>query len=111
MYKDVDGCVTRLTDPLDTRRLRELPGLVAFLKWLKKSKTVGVYNFLAKYLAKNTDVIMQEISKFSHLEDYGLTLEAVCGRVWRLFLAICCLSFVFISLMSTDNQSLLRLNL
>ena len=111
MYKDVDGGITRLTDPLDTRGLQELPGLVACLKWLKKSKSVGVRNFLAKYLAENTDVFMQEISKFSHPEDYGSTIEAVCGRVWRLFLAICCLSFVFISLMSADNQSLLRLNL
>ena len=111
MYKDVDGGVTRLTDPLDTRGLQELPGLVAFLRWLKKSKTVGFYNFLAKYLAENADVFMQEISKFSHPEDYRSTLEAVCRRVLPLFLAICCLSSVLISLVNADNQSLLRLNL
>ena len=80
---DFGGNVTRLTDPLDTSEILQLPRLVSFLKWLKESKTGGIYNFLARYLAENTDVFTQEISKLSDPEDYESIFEAVCWRVWQ----------------------------
>lgn len=83
IFKDIDGNVTRLTDPLDTPEILQLPKLVCFLKWLKQSKTGGIYNFLAKYLAGNTDVFAQEVSKLSDPEDYESIFEAVCCRVWQ----------------------------
>ena len=83
IYKDITGNVTCLTDPLDTPEILPLPRLVAFLKWLKQSKTGGIYNFLARYLAENADVFTQEVSKLSDPKDYESIFEAVCWRVWQ----------------------------
>ena len=80
---NADGTVTCLTDPLDFTQIQALPELVTFLEWLKQNKTVGVYNFIAKYLVDNTDVFLQEVSKLSDLEDFETILEAVCRRVWQ----------------------------
>ena len=81
--KNADESVTRLIDPLDFTHVQELPELVTFLAWLKLNKTVGVYNFIAKYLVDNTDVFRQEISKLPDQEDFETILEAVCRRVWQ----------------------------
>ena len=83
IYKDIAGNVTLLTDPLDTPEILQLPRLVAFLKWLKQSRTGGIYNFLARYLAENADVFTQEVSKLSDPEDHESIFEAVCWRVWQ----------------------------
>lgn len=83
IYKDIGGNVTCLTDPLDSPEILQLPRLVSFLKWLKKSKTGGIYNFLARYLAENADVFTQEVSKLSDPKDYESIFEAVCWRVWQ----------------------------
>ena len=80
---NVDESVARLIDPLDFTHIQELPELVTFLAWLKQNKTVGVYNFIAKYLVDNTDVFRQEISKLSDQKDFETILEVVCRRVWQ----------------------------
>ncbi len=80
---NADESVARLIDPLDFTHIQELPELVTFLAWLKQNKTVGVYNFIAKYLVDNTDVFRQEISKLSDQKDFETILEVVCRRVWQ----------------------------
>lgn len=75
--------LARLIDPLDFAHIQQLPELVTFFAWLKQNKTVGVYNFIAKYLVDHTDVFRQEISKLSDREDFERILEAVCRRVWQ----------------------------
>lgn len=80
---NADESVARLTGPLDFTQIQELPELGIFLAWLKQNKTVGVYNFIAKYLVDHTDVFLQEISKLSDREDFETILEAVCRRVWQ----------------------------
>lgn len=80
---NVGKSVARLIDPLEFPHILALPELVTFLAWLKQNKTVGVYNFIAKYLVDNTDVFLQEISKLSDRKDFATILEAVCRRVWQ----------------------------
>ena len=80
---NADESIARLTDPLVFTLLQEVPELGTFLAWLKQNKTVGVYNFIVKYLVDHTDVFQQEISKLSDREDFETILEAVCRRVWQ----------------------------
>ena len=75
--------LARSIDPLDFAHIQQLPELVTFFAWLKQNKTVGVYNFITKYLVDHTDVFRQEISKLSDREDFETILEAVCRRVWQ----------------------------
>lgn len=72
-----------MTNPLQAPGVRETPGLLPFLEWLKQNHTETLYNCLAHYLVYNTTHFAETRCQLPDPENPHSVFEAVARQLFQ----------------------------